>query len=75
MAGDVVGVEEWVLAEAGVGVGLAGVIPIDSPGMVRLMVILIQDMDLVTHTVVMAQHSLMATTPGKSTRRLKCLDK
>ena len=73
MAGDVVGVGAEVLAGVGEEAVLAGVIPMHSLGMVRLMVILIQDMDLVTHTVVTAQRSLMATAPGKGAQTLKCL--
>ena len=70
MVGDVVGVE--ALAEVGEEAGLAGAILMYSLGMVCLIAILIGDTDLVTHTMVTAQRSLMATTPGKSAQALKC---
>ena len=71
LAGDVVGAEAGVLAEVGEEAGLAG-IPMHNPGMVCLMIILTWDMDLVTHTMVTAQRSLMATAPGKGAQALKC---
>jgi hypothetical protein len=53
-----------VLAEASAEAGLAGAIPMpgDGLGMVCLMLILMEDTDLLTHIMVMAYHSLMATT-------------
>ena len=89
LAGEVVGVGAGaevlagVLVEVSVEPGLAGVIPMFGPAMVCLMVIptlagmeqplLIWDMDLVTHTMVTAQRSLMATAPGKGAQTLGCL--
>ena len=84
-AGEVVGV--WagaeVLVEVSVEPGLAGVIPMLGPAMVCLMgiltlagmeqTLLIWDMDLVTHTTVTAQRSLMAAAPGKDSQALKRL--
>lgn len=72
LAGEVVGAEALVgaLVEVGVEVGLGGVVHMlgVGPGMVCLMLILTEDTDLVTHTMVTVQHRPMATTHINSQR-------
>lgn len=78
LAGEVVGAEGPVgaLVEVGVEAGSGGVAPMVGvgPGMVCLMVILTEDTDLVTRTMVTLRHRPIATTHIENGQRLKMFD-
>jgi len=78
LAGEVVGAGALVgaLVEVGVEAGLGGVVHMLGVGlaMACLMVILIEDTDLVTHTMVTLRHRPMATTHTKGAYRLRMFD-
>jgi hypothetical protein len=79
LAGEVVGAEVLVgaLVEVGVEAGLGGVVHMVGvgPGMVCLMVILMEDTDLATHTMVTLRPRSMATTHIENDQRVKMFDK
>ncbi len=78
LAGEVVGAEALVgaLVEVGVEVGLGGVVHMlgVGPGMVCLMLILTEDTDLVSHTMVTLRHRPMATTHIENDQCLNMFD-